>query len=185
MESWEEWQKAYRSGMLVIWPPDEVRTIVNQLRQRYDPASQAICEAHITVTQPFLREPNRHEWSRINGVLQRFSPFEISYGPLNSFLPYPCIWYEIHPAEKVLELRDSLHQAALFNLEREFTTGFIPHMTITEGLSGPEVDEALLQHLQGLVESGSFPCEDLAYIVPNERFEFKVANSLPLGREGT
>jgi 2'-5' RNA ligase len=180
VEEWEEWQKAYEFGSLVIWPPDSVREIVNRQRQEYDPVSQATCEAHITLTQPLLRPLKDREWDQIMRIVSSFDAFQIDYGPVNSFLPYPAIWYEIHPKEKVLEMREALHQTGFFNLALPHTEGFIPHMTITEGESGPAVDEALLEHIRARVESGCFRCDDVAYVVPNETFCCEVMRRLPL-----
>lgn len=183
MDEWKDWQKAYRFGTMVIWPPDEVRAVVNGLRQEYDPASQAICEAHITLTQPLLRALTCQEWAEIARIAASFDLFEITYGPLSSFLPYPCIWYEVHPREKVLEVREALHRTGFFDLDRPYTANFIPHMTITEGQtpSGPPVDEALLESLRGRIESGSFRCKDVATIAPDETFHFEVVNRVRLG----
>jgi 2'-5' RNA ligase len=181
VEGWADWQKPYAQGTFVLWPPDGVREVVNALRQRYDPVSQAICETHITLTQPLLREPGADVWAELRRVAAGHAQFEITYGPLRSFLPYPCIWYEIQPAAQVLALRAALHRTGLFNLDRPYTEGFIPHMTITAGQSGPEVSEALLEALKGQVTGGTFPVSEIAYIVPDAGFHFAVRKRLPLG----
>jgi len=180
MEYWEDWQKPYRFGTLVIWPPEGVRGIVNAQREQYDPVSQSICQAHITVTQPFSRPLEEDEWKQIKALISGFQSFEIHYGPLRSFLPYPCIWYEIQPVEKVLALRNALHETGFFNLQMEHPENFIPHMTITEGLSGPCVDQDLLRRLQNESDGGSFLCESISSIVPDEDFHFRVLSVLPL-----
>jgi len=180
MESWEEWQKPYQFGTIAIWPPDEVREVVNLQREEYDPVSRAYCEAHITVTEPFIRRPSSQDWARIEEALLSFHPFEVRYGPLNTFLPYPCIWYEIEPKELVIGIRNALHQTGLFRLESKHAANFMPHMTITEGLSGPKVDDSLLRRLQRESGKGTFLCEDLAYIVPDARFRFRVDKRLRL-----
>jgi len=180
MKNWEEWQKSYRYGLIVIQPPDKIRELVNKQREEYDPLSQSYSEAHISVTQPLLKELSEIEWEQILCIVEGYESFQIDYGPINSFLPYPCIWYEIKPAEKVLDLRQALHRTGFYNLSLPHTEGFIPHMTITEGLSGPTVDEKLFNRLQGESSQGTFLCQELAYIIPNQRFCFKVAKILPL-----
>jgi len=179
MNSWEDWQKPYKFGTLVIWPPDALREIVNLQRERIDPVSESYCEAHISVTQPFSKYLDDEEWDRLETILSSIVSFEISYGPLKTFFPYPCIWYEIQPAEKILEIRDVLHQTNYFNLDMEHPKNFIPHMTITEGLSGPEVDDKLFHMLQQESGKGSFQCLGLSYIVPNKDFKFQVKLFLP------
>lgn len=42
MKSWEEWQKSYQYGLIVIRPPDEIRDLVNKQREEYDPLSQSL-----------------------------------------------------------------------------------------------------------------------------------------------
>ncbi len=183
MDSRQDWQKPYQFGTIVIWPPDEVRVVVNNQREENDPLSQSYCEAHITVTQPLLKNLSESEWNQVLSVVKDFRSFQIDFGPLNSFLPYPCILYEIEPRERILELRQALHQTGFFNLTLPHTEDFIPHMTITEGLSGPTVDENLLKQLQKESCQGSFVCQELAYIVPDQRFCFKEIKTLPLAVE--
>ena len=180
-DDWEKWQKVYQHGTLVVWPPDDIRTIVNIQRKAYDPISAAVCETHITLTQPLLNPLIDTEWEHIQEIVSGFPAFEIQYGPLKSFLPYPCIWYEIQPVTKILDLRKALHQTGFFNLSLRHTEGFIPHMTITEGLSGPVVDEKLLSILQKESNRGSFICQDAAYLIPDERFCFGVGKRISLG----
>jgi 2'-5' RNA ligase len=182
MENWKDWQKPYQYGILLIWPPDEVREIVNAQRKKYDPVSWAMCEAHITVTQMLRRHLLEEEWGEIRQVLSGHERFEITYGPVNSFLPYPCLWYEVHPRERVLALRRDLHATGYFNLDLPHPQNFMPHMTITEQLSGtPVVDEALLAQVQAESRPGRFRCDSVAYVVPDADFHFKVVEKLPLG----
>ena len=153
---------------------------MNDLRNRYDPVSQAACEAHITLTQPFLREPSGEEWRSLHAIVQGFPRFHCDYGPVRSFLPAPIIWFEVQPAERIVELRRALHETRLFNLDLPHTDDFIPHMTLTEGLSGPEVTRALLEQLRETVSGGSFSCAEVSFIVPDDGFHFSVERRLPL-----
>jgi 2'-5' RNA ligase len=181
MDNWEEWQKPYRYGALVIWPPEEVRRTVNAQRTAYDPVSQSYCEAHITITPPLLRELTDQEWATIDGIIGQQPAFEIQYGPLNSFLPYPCIWYEIEPREILRRLHYALLETGYFKVDPDDTREYIPHMTITEGLAGPEVDERLLESLREESENGTFLCSALAHIVPDDKFCFHVCRTITLG----
>jgi 2'-5' RNA ligase len=181
MEDWEDWQKTYQYGTIVIWPPDDVREIINQQREEYDPKSSAICEAHITLTQPLLGPLEKPDWEIIEQITSQIQPLEIQYGPLKSFLPYPCIWYEIQPMEQLLEIRAALHMTGFFNLSLPHTEGFIPHMTITEHLSGPEVNLQLLEDLQKESTPGEFTFTEISLIEPDENFFFSVQRVIPLG----
>lgn len=109
------------------------------------------------------------------------SPYEIHYGPLKSFFPYPCIWYEVQPAELILEIRSALHQTGLFNLQDGYIEDFIAHVTITEGQSGPEVDDVLLYKLQKESHPGTFFCEELTHSAPDQDFLFTPRKLISLG----
>lgn len=179
MEQRADWQRAYIFGTLVIWPPEPVRGMVNALRQHYDPVSQATCEAHISLTQPFIRRPDKDDLEHLRQIALNFESFQIQFGPLNSFLPYPCIWLEVHPVSRILSLRQKLHETGLFNLSLAHTDDFVPHMTITEGLSGPKVNQELLESMKPKVTAGSFTCTDFVHIVPNPQFHFEVRQVFP------
>lgn len=55
IERWEAWQREHRFGVLLLFPPELVRSQVNALRATYDPISQATCDAHISLTVPLPR----------------------------------------------------------------------------------------------------------------------------------
>jgi 2'-5' RNA ligase len=182
MNEWANWRKDFRYGTLVIMPSAQVRSMVDQLHAEYDPASHAWYGAHITLTQPFVRQPRENDWARLAQAAAGFDAFRIEYGPLRSFLPYPCIWFEIQPREQVLLTRRAFHDTGLFNLALPHTDDFIPHMTITEGRSGPKVDGNLLAELRNRTSEGSFLCVEVAYYVPDAGFRFTVERTLALRR---
>ena len=179
--TWQPWQQTYKHGMLAIWPPDAERQYLNAVRSANDPVSQRICEAHITLTQPFLAEPSEDTWVGISHALSKHDPFELHYGPVRSFLPAPVIWLEIQPSSTILALRNALHDTGAFDLTLPHTDDFVVHMTLTEGLSGNEVDVALLNRLRSEVDSGSFTCHEVVYLLPDSEFRFSVHKTLPLG----
>lgn len=41
--NWEDWQRDYRFGLLLILPPEEVSEKIDRLRAKYDPRLHAIC----------------------------------------------------------------------------------------------------------------------------------------------
>ena len=53
----DAWQREYRFGVLLIYPPDPPLLQVNALRAKYDPRSQSACDAHISLTIPLPRPP--------------------------------------------------------------------------------------------------------------------------------
>jgi 2'-5' RNA ligase len=175
-----DWREAYRHGMFVIWPPDDVRAAVNVLRQRYDPRSAAICEAHITLTQPLLTTLDAGDWRRIAETVAAQPTFDIEFGPVNTFLPYPCVYLEIRPGCAVLELRAALHALGHFDLSLPHTDDFVPHMTIADASLAPDDIAALALELQDGAPRGQFPCTEVAYVAPDARFRFEVARRFSL-----
>ena len=85
MQRWSEWQKSYAHGVVLIWPPDDVRSRINPLRATYDPVSQSYCDAHVSLTPPFLKQPSKQGWQAIERALAGHAPLDIVYGPVNSF----------------------------------------------------------------------------------------------------
>ena len=182
-QDWADWQLDYVHGLFVIWPPDAVRREVNRLRQAYDPVSQATIEAHITLTQPFLTRPDDEEWTRLARIVAGFDPFEISYGPVNTFFPNPVIYLEIQPQEDLLALRRALHETGLFNLTLPYSDDFVPHMTITESRSRKAADKLMLAEVRSQAPQGAFLMNEIAYAVPDERFHFEIGRRLVVGSD--
>ena len=181
MEDWAEWQLDYLHGLFVIWPPDVVRRAVNRLRRKYDPASQTTIEAHITLTQPFLARSGEDDWAMLAQIVAGLEPFEISYGPVDTFFPNPVIYLAIQPWAELLALRRALHETGLFNLTLPYTDDFIPHMTIAEGRSsGRAVDELMLAEVQAQAPRGTFLLSEIVYMAPDESFHFEINKRLPL-----
>ncbi len=181
----DEFKQTYCHGTFVIWPPDDVRAAVGALRQRYDPASQAICDAHITLTQPFVREPSAEDLARISETVSDFAPVELEYGPLATFLPYPCVYLDIQPANAVRSLRRALHDLGLFDLSLPFSDPdeFIPHMSITDGYPDEAQTRVTLAALAGSEPRGRFQLTSVAWIRPDDDFHFRTAETFMLGRE--
>jgi len=183
MSEWANWQESFRHGVLVIVPPARVRRTVDRLRAEYDPTSHSYFGTHITLTQPLVRQPREDDWTRLVQIAAGFDAFRIEYGPLDSFLPYPCIWFRIRPEERVLAIRQAFHDVGLFNLGLPYTNDFVPHITITEGSSSRKVDEGLLAELRGRSVEGSFACTEIACITPDSQFRFAVRHTLKLRRK--
>ena len=74
-----------------------------------------------------------------------------------------------------------MHETGAFDLTLPHTDDFIAHMTLTEGLSGDAVSDALLSRLESEVNHGSFMCSEVTYLQPDSEFRFSVKRALPLG----
>ena len=177
-----EFRRIWAHGTLVLLPPADVAALVDDLRARHDPRSAALIGAHITLTQPFLAPPDAGALAGVAAVVATVPPFTIHWGPLNTFMPYPCIHFEIHPTEPVLRLRDALHALGLFNLALPHSgSDFIPHMTVAEGYADAVDTQRLFDALRDGAPSGLFTCTTVIYSCPDADFRFQPRASFALG----
>lgn len=181
MAAQDDFRATYQYGTLLILPPPDVAAVVDELRERYDPASAAICGAHITLTQPFVVEPRETELASLAATVAGHAPFFIQWGPLTTFLPYPCIYFEIRPPEPIMQLRGTLHGLGLFNLSLPFSgDDFVPHMSVTDGHPDAEETQRIFEELRASVPHGVFPCSEVVYSRPNEQLRFVAERIFPL-----
>jgi hypothetical protein len=80
LQGWEEWQHAYRFGIILILPPEPLRSKVNKLREKYDPRSQSCCDAHISLTVPLPRAPEVDDWDELKARLRPYTRFQSTTG---------------------------------------------------------------------------------------------------------
>ncbi|TQV72351.1 2'-5' RNA ligase family protein [Aliikangiella marina] len=173
------WQKDYQYGTLLLLPPPQVMQIVNSLRQQYDPQSHKICVAHITLTQPLIKEISTDELNLIEKIISQFSQFEIQYGPISN-LSQTCIIFQIAPKKVILTLREKLHQTGFFNLNLPFTEGFIPHMTVSE--MGIANNDSVIRKLNQKFPVSTYHQEAVTLMKPNHQFVFKTVRNFNLKR---
>jgi hypothetical protein len=179
VRDWAEWQKPYVNGVVLIWPPADIRSYVNPLRQQHDPVSQSYCEAHVSLTPPFRTPPTDQDWQMLESAAKQFASFDTTLGPPRGWLARSVICLDVRPAAHLQKLRDGLLATGLFE-EPAFEI-FAPHMTITEGLSGIPVTAELLTMLGNIVEERSFHCDHLTYARPDASFRFKAERPIALG----
>ncbi len=181
MANWESWMPEYRFGAFYIFPPDDIIRPIDDLRKQYDPKSDAICQAHISLSESLAKPLTDADITEFQSILSEIEPFEITYGPLRDFPPHPGVCYRIEPESGFRKLRNALHSASSFKdvpLRREHIA---PHMTVAEFVSVERTKE-LLQELSGKVPEGTFLCDEIELAVPDESFYFKRALKLRLGK---
>jgi 2'-5' RNA ligase len=181
MTGWEEWQHAYRFGLLLIYPPDPVRSQVNLLRARCDPKSAAICDGHISLTVPLPRPLSKSAWQELSSAAGTVRAITIKYGPLSHYLPHPGIVLAIQPQNELDRLRLVLEQTAPFTGAVDRSWPFSAHMTIAEFITVERTNE-LMEELRDVAPNGQFVCDSVSLAVPDEAFRFEERRKLLLAR---
>lgn len=179
--AWEEWQAEYRFGAFFIFPPAGIIEPVDDLRRAYDPRSDSYCQAHISLSEPLAGSLTSEQCSELQAALSSIAQFELHYGPLRTFPPYPGVTYAIQPEDRFMQLRSAIHATTLFSGVPLIREDRAPHLTIAEFISWERTEE-LFRELNGKVPEGSFPCGSIEYAIPNQDFYFERVLTLPLGR---
>ena len=178
--NWEDWQRDYRLGLILIIPPPEVSQQIDPLREKHDPQSFAYCPTHISVSDPLRREMTPGLDGEIQDILTGIKPFTLFYDKPQASAKHAGVAYPITPQEPIDELGEALHASGAFDGE-VYRRRLIPaHMTIAEFIS-IEDSLKLCDEIQDSAPSGSFLCESLELIVPDESFHFRRTNTFILG----
>ena len=177
---WEAWQCDYRLGLILIMPPEDVAQQIDPLRKRYDPYAFAICPTHISLSDPLRRELTPEYEKEIEIILNDIEPFVLYYDKPCASAEYSGVTYPITPQRPIDHLKDALHTAEVFE-GKVYNRRHIPaHMTIAEFIS-IEDGLKLCADLQNSAPSGSFLCDRLEFIVPDQNFHFQRIRTFLLG----
>ena len=171
MNGWEDWQKAYRFGVILIFPPNPPAGEVNRLREIHDPRGQSYCEAHISLTVPLPRPVDDFHFGELKLLASGFNRFTIQYGPLSNYLPAPGVVLAIEPKDIIGSLVTTLESASVFENAPSRPYPFSPHLTISEFIDVDRTNELMVE-LQGKTPEGEFLCDFVSYVVPDEDFYF-------------
>jgi 2'-5' RNA ligase len=175
-----DWRQAYQYGCFVIWPPNDVRGPINELRSKYDPRSQSYCEAHISLTPPLLSSLNGADIAALDSIVGATDPFTVRYGPPEVFPGSNCIYLQVEPQDTITRLRSGLIGTGLFHPSAY--PNFITHCTVSEfGTNDQATTLELLNLLRDTSPSGTFHCTSIALIVPDENFHFSISREFSLG----
>lgn len=180
---WEDWQRDYRLGLILIMPPPEVSRQIDPLRAKHDPYAFAICPTHISLSDPLRRELIPELEAEIRDILSKIEPFALLYDKPYASAEHAGVACPITPQEPIDDLKDALHVAAAFAGEVYRRRHIPAHMTIAEFISVADSLE-LCAELQDSAPSGSFLCDRLEFIVPDEDFHFQRQSTFFLGAAG-
>jgi 2'-5' RNA ligase len=178
--NWEKWKFEYQYGAFYIFLPNGLIEPIDELRRKFDPKSADYCRAHISLSEPLSGPLTDEQLLELKEALSRIKPFEIKYGPLRSFTPYPGVCYTITPEKEFFELRQAIHSTSIFAENPLTRKDRAPHMTIAEFITVQRTEE-LLKELQGKVPEGTFQCGSIEYAVPNDEFYFERVLTIPIG----
>lgn len=178
--AWEEWQKEYKYGAFYIFPPKGIIEDVDELRRKYDPKSNSYCQAHISLSETLKAPLTETQLKELQAALSKVEPFEVHYGPLQTYSPYPGITYVITPEDKFQRLRSIIHSTSIFKDIPLNHKDIPPHMTIAEFITLERSNE-LLEELSGKVPEGTFLCNSIEFAVPNKDFYCERILTIPLG----
>ena len=176
---WETWQREYRFGVLLIYPPDPPLRQGNALRAKYDPRSQSTCDTHISLTVPLPRPLTEAHWVELETIASSIAPITVHYGPLMNYLPHPGVCLAVEPQAELDRLRAALETASAFAGAPVRRYPFSAHMTIAEFISGDET-KSLMVELKDVAPQGSFLCTYVSYAVPDSNFHFAERKRLDL-----
>ena len=182
IETWEPWQRDYRLGLILILPPREVSEPVDALRGMYDSKSQAICPPHISVSDPLAYEMTAEIELSIRSVLKDIEPFDLCFDELHASDKHPGISYRIHPEAPIRSLQQTLHGSSAFSDAAYRRREIQPHMTIAEFIS---IEESIriCRELQNTAPQGTFTCDSVEFIVPDESFHFQKVKTFKFGED--
>ena len=176
-DGWPDWQRDYRYGALVIEPPRELAAVLDPIRARFDPVSAARVGAHITVTPPFVGAPTPADEARVGSVVHRIPSMSLQLGSPSQFGKSSVIYLPVVNGGAVLRLREVLLATGLFRLDLPHTNDFVPHLTISEFGTTPA---AALSSLIPAPAASAFHVEAIAWVVPDEGFQFRVHRTFVL-----
>ncbi|MBN2074379.1 MAG: 2'-5' RNA ligase family protein [Dehalococcoidales bacterium] len=171
MNGWIDWQKAYRFGVILIYPPDPPADEVNRLREIHDPRGQSYCEAHISLTVPLPRPVDDFHLEEMKMLASGCTRFTIQYGPLSNYLPAPGVVLAIEPKDILSSLVTTLESSSVFENAPPRPFPFSPHLTISEFIDVERTSELMVE-LQDKTPEGEFLCNYVSYAVPDENFHF-------------
>ena len=177
---WEDWHNDYRLGLILIMPPPEVAALIDPLKSKYDPKAFYSCPTHISISDPLRLEMTHELDEEISGILGRIDPFMLYYDKPMASRDHAGVAYPITPQEPIDELKEKLHQAAIFEGKVYGRRDIPAHMTIAEFVTIKE-SWRICEEIQDNAPSGSFLCNQLEFIVPDINMQFQRVKTYTLG----
>jgi 2'-5' RNA ligase len=176
---WEPWQHEYSHGAFYVFPPREVAQAVDELRRRHDPISAAICDAHVSLSEPLSAPLSDDQLRELRQVLGLIAPFDLDYGPLTQIGEHPGVVYAISPVDPFFELRHAVHATSAFAGHPLPRAERAPHLTVAEFITIERTTELLNELREAPI--GTFRCDRVVLALPDASFRFRPVLSIRLG----
>lgn len=135
---------------------------------------------HISLSEPLPGPLTEGQVEELRKALMRVQPFEVHFGPLRDFPPYPGVAFAITPEEPFMELREAVHATTIFRDSQLARRDIAPHMTIAEFITLEETAR-MLETLRNNVREGDWLVTSIEYAIPDEKVHFHRVLTLPLG----
>ena len=150
--NWEDWQRDYRFGLLLILLPGEVSEKIDRLRAKYDPRSHAICPPHISISDPLQYEMTSERRDELCRIIRSVRPFRLHFDKPHASTEHAGVAYPILPQQPIDNLKCILHTASIFAGEIYQRRSIPAHITVAEFIS---IEESLkiCNKLQSVVPS--------------------------------
>ena len=178
--NWEPWQEEYRHGAFYLFPPLEIAVVVNDLRLRYDPHSAAICDTHVSLSEPLTGPLLDEQLEELRAALSCVTPFPLTAGPPTQMGSHPGVVLGLRPEEPFFALRAVVHSTSIFAGRQLSRAQRPPHLTVAEFITREEARD-LLAEVNSRGVGGTFLCDHLVYAVPDSSFHFEPVRTFALG----
>lgn len=155
-------------------------SLIDPLKARYDPDAPYACPTHISVSDPLRLEMTPGRDAEIARLLRSIDPFVLHFDKPRASREHAGVAYPITPQAPIDALKRALHQAAVFDGKVYKRRDIPAHMTIAEFVT---IEESfrIVEEIGDSAPSGSFLCDELAFIVPDIAMRFYVVKTFALG----
>jgi len=182
---WEQdWQKEYRYGIILVYPPEPHLSKNTKLRDYYAWAQYSECDAHISLSVQVGRPVTQSDIDELQKKLSQAAPFRIQYGPVVDKPEHPGVALEIKQQQELKALLEIVEVSPIFEHSPVRKFPYWAHMTIAEKVSWEQTYQ-IIEEVKDLPLSGEFELAYLSYAVPDDDFKFTERLRIYLGQGGT
>jgi len=165
------WQREYKHGVIVIFPPEPHLSKITALRNRYAWAQSSDCPAHISLTRHISRPVLPSDVDEIQKKIRRMKRFAVEYGPVVENPAHCGVTLAVEPQEELKKLLEAVESASLFENSPRRKYPFKAHMTVAERVSWEQTRQ-IIAEVKDLPLGGIFTLSAVSYAVPDQDFKF-------------